>query len=335
MSALGPPTDEVLKTGDAKTPPDVRRPGKPPTVPVQSRLSAAPPSRREAHRAPPDRPATASAPAPRPTKPTPSARPYAVPAPIPPSEEQPFPRIGVETELGGLFFLLNVGMFLGLYGDFTTPDEPGIALDPWDFVELLGRSLLGPDTPPDDAVWPLLAGLAGRRPRERPGRGFEPPSDWRIPADWLEPFDAEGEWLWSAANEKLRVVHPAGFPVVAVGLRGRDAQALLHRELRRYRVRPLLRRASLPRESRVPLRRWIGRLGAYAAARIQVALGDSDRRHAVDTVLRRRATVFTTETHVDVSLSLSSLAIEIRLAGLDRDPGWIPAAGRFVAFHFE
>jgi hypothetical protein len=120
-----------------------------------------------------------------------------------------------------------------------------------------------------------------------------------------------------------------------VALRGGDVQARLGRELRRYGVRPLLRRAALPAESRVPLRRWAGRLGTYAAARIQVSLADPDRAHAVDTVLRRRATVFITETHVDVSLSLSSLAIEIRLAGLDRDPGWIPAAGRFVAFRFE
>jgi hypothetical protein len=25
----------------------------------------------------------------------------------------------------------------------------------------------------------------------------------------------------------------------------------------------------------------------------------------------------------------------VRLAGLDRDPGWVPAAGRRVAFHYE
>jgi hypothetical protein len=39
--------------------------------------------------------------------------------------------------------------------------------------------------------------------------------------------------------------------------------------------------------------------------------------------------------HVDVVLSLAELPVEIRLAGLDRDPGWIPAAGRYLAFHFR
>jgi hypothetical protein len=42
-----------------------------------------------------------------------------------------------------------------------------------------------------------------------------------------------------------------------------------------------------------------------------------------------------TPTRVDVLMKLNELPIAIRLAGLDRDPGWVPAAGRFVAFRFE
>jgi hypothetical protein len=45
--------------------------------------------------------------------------------------------------------------------------------------------------------------------------------------------------------------------------------------------------------------------------------------------------VFITPTHVDVALRLADLPLQVRFAGLDRTPGWIPAAGRFVAFHFE
>src|SRR3712207_7928989 len=47
------------------------------------------------------------------------------------------------------------------------------------------------------------------------------------------------------------------------------------------------------------------------------------------------ARVVVTASHVDVHFRLSGLPIEIRLSGLDRDPGWVPAAGRFVAFHYE
>jgi hypothetical protein len=45
--------------------------------------------------------------------------------------------------------------------------------------------------------------------------------------------------------------------------------------------------------------------------------------------------VTVTATHLDVFFSLADLPIAIRLSGLDRDPGWTPAAARFIAFHFE
>ena len=82
----------------------------------------------------------------------------------------------VETEFGGLFYLINLGIFLGLYGDFTTPDEPGLQLNIWDFVALVGRELVGEEIE-SDAVWSLLARLAQREEGDQPGSGFEPPDD--------------------------------------------------------------------------------------------------------------------------------------------------------------
>jgi hypothetical protein len=38
--------------------------------------------------------------------------------------------------------------------------------------------------------------------------------------------------------------------------------------------------------------------------------------------------------HVEVSFALDTHPLAIRFAGLDRDPGWIPAAGRSVGFDF-
>jgi hypothetical protein len=45
--------------------------------------------------------------------------------------------------------------------------------------------------------------------------------------------------------------------------------------------------------------------------------------------------VSVTETRLDVTFALARLPFEVRLSGLDRDPGWVPAAGRYVAFHYE
>ena len=52
-------------------------------------------------------------------------------------------------------------------------------------------------------------------------------------------------------------------------------------------------------------------------------------------LIRQRGTIVTTPAHLDVTFSLERHPIEIRLAGLDRDPGWIANSGRHVAFHFD
>jgi hypothetical protein len=198
------------------------------------------------------------------------------------------------TRLGGLFYLLDVALALELYGDFTTPLEPGIALDPWDFVALLGAHLL--EAPlPADPVWPLLAGLASH-PRD----AFDPPREWRVPESWLAQFEPVPLVVRRTAG-RLVHWHPDGFPVVDVAL-GPDL-------------------------CRDPLDRWIAWIGAYLRARIG--------RELCARMLVQRAQVFVTPTRVDVALSLAELPIEVRLAGLDRSPGWIPAARRHVELHFE
>ena len=265
------------------------------------------------------------------------ARPVAAPAPPPwpaPEPEELTAQV-VDTQLGGVFYLLQLSLFLELYGDFTRPLEPGLRLSPWDFVALLGRKLLA-DPSRDDPLWPLLARLAGRRRRARPGAGFRPPRAWRTPKSWLEPFDHDGTWRWSAAGGTLRLVHPAGFPVVAVPRTDEPAQAQLARELRRLRpLAPSVERATLPREPGQALACWVARLAAYADARLRRALDLEPGEALDDVLLRRRARVFVTPTHVDVVLRLADLPLSVRFAGLDRTPGWIPAAGRYVALHFE
>jgi hypothetical protein len=272
-----------------------------------------------------------------------SAERAAVPAPPRPAQEQARattartptapepaePAEAIDTELGGLFFLVNLALHLDLLADFSAPDDPGIGLDPWDLVALLGARLLG-DRSSADPVWPLLARLAGRGPREPPGRDFAPPGDWRMPRDWLQPWPETDDWTWSAARGRLRVRHPAGFAVLDVA---GDASAL-DRELAPYAgVVRGLRRAHVPGDGARgrPATRWAHRLARYARPRLALALGADDP----DLLLRRPARVLVTPSHVDVVLVLAQHPLEIRLAGLDRDPGWIPAAGRFLAFHFE
>ena len=262
----------------------------------------------------------------------------------------------VETSYGGIFYLLNLAIALDLYGDFTRPLTPGIPLNIWDFVALLGLSLLGEPLCHDPAWW-LLAHLAARDAQEPPGKDFVPPEVWRVPRVWLVAFPEQTGWRWWVERERLRVYHPAGFIVLDLPLAQHDPQEQLAQEMREYRgnvVTPLVGVRSHHRGNVVTItcppgrvlvgarshhqphvKRWLNWLMPYVRARLCRALGLASVDDLPGLLCRHRASVRVTATHLDIFLSLQELPIEIRLSGLDRDPGWIPAAGRFVAFHFR
>jgi hypothetical protein len=52
-------------------------------------------------------------------------------------------------------------------------------------------------------------------------------------------------------------------------------------------------------------------------------------------LIRRRGRIARTPVHLDVRFPLEHHPIEIRIARLDRNPGWIPAAGVHIGFHFD
>jgi hypothetical protein len=242
------------------------------------------------------------------------------------------PDPGTWTSLAGIFYLLNVGVFLGLYGDFTSPRDTGISLDPWDFAALIGRRLLRRGDP-RDPVWNQLAELAGH---DRPGAGFRAPRCWRVPPAWLEPFEpARGPWRSTITGDRLRVLHPAGFVALDV-FAADDPPGQLQRELARIGVtrRPRPLRTSQTTHTARGTARWLGWVADYVRARLRIALGTRTADAAVTTVLERPGAVHVSPTRVDVHFSLDDLPVAIRLAGLDRSPGWIPAGGRHLEFHF-
>ncbi|HET6980072.1 MAG TPA: hypothetical protein VFI24_27310 [Pyrinomonadaceae bacterium] len=169
----------------------------------------------------------------------------------------------ISTDFGGVFYLINLGIYLGLYGDFTTPAEPGIELNIWDFVSLVGHELVG-ERLTTDPVWNLLERLSGRTEAEKPGSTFELKTD---------------------ADQSVQA--------------------------------------------------WLDRLMPGVRNRLQQALGLSETEDPGRLLCEHHARVCVTPTHVDVFMSLNELPIEIRFSGLDRDCGWVPAAGRFINFHFE
>jgi hypothetical protein len=166
-----------------------------------------------------------------------------------------------------------------------------------------------------DPLWGELASLAGRPKSVRPGLGFDPPDEWRAPAEWLAAFAEDCVPPPALINGRMISMHPAGFTMVDVPAETNVMDGA--RESSRTVDR---------------LQRWVGWMAGYFRARLVRALG---RKDAVALLCKRPARVALTLTHVDVTFALEHHPIELRIAGLDRDLGWIPAAGRYVAFHFE
>lgn len=66
----------------------------------------------------------------------------------------------------------------------------------------------------------------------------------------------------------------------------------------------------------------------YLAARLE-------QPEAIADYLLEPATLYLTRTHVDVVFALDQIRLDVRMAGLDQDPGWVPELARAIAFHYE
>jgi hypothetical protein len=239
---------------------------------------------------------------------SPAAEPATLGCEVAQSEPKTQFQPAAETAYGGVFFLLNVAVHLNLYGDFTAPLQPGLELNIWDFLSLLGSELTAGEIENDD-LWRVLAALAGRPEWQRPGAGFQPPGEWEMPPGWLNPFPEPCALQQVLCDGRRVTLHPAGFIV---------ADQICDAESRSEQVDVL--------------KRWSGWMTGYIRARLVRAFGRED---AAELLCRLPARVASTPMHVNVSFSLNHHPIEVRLAGTDRDPGWIPAAGRHVTFRFD
>jgi hypothetical protein len=241
-----------------------------------------------------------------------------------------------QTRYGGIFYLLNLGLYLGLYRDFTESSQADIDLDIWDFIALLGLRFLGEQIK-RDAVWDFLKSKAARGGDDDDasnefGRKFERRRDWRMPLFWLETFPKNQRWSWKLTKKRLVIRHAEGFNVVDAARRG-AAENQLEKEAEVYRG--LFSEIEMAEET-APLKsqNWLKNLTEYLEKRLCQALGldGCDELNAV--LFEHRASVVVSATHLDITFSLADLPLEVRFAGIDRDPGWIPAAGKFVYFHF-
>jgi hypothetical protein len=263
---------------------------------------------------------------------------WAIPdSPIAPQHQRPItPRVSpafeaaaLHTHYGGLFYLLNVALHLDLYADFTQPRRSGLALSPWDLLAWIGLRWFGASLQ-RDPLWAALAAWAGRAPDDEIGTAFTPPSPWQVPAAWLRPFERPEALTTRRIGDRILLRHPAGFCVCDL-----DAASAVQLPAELAGV-PIVEQPPRPPPPACSneRHRWLAHLARYVRARCALAL-QANRRDVPAMVARHAAHVIATPATIEIRLCLATLPLPIRVAGLDRDPGWVPAAGRSLRFVFD
>jgi len=205
------------------------------------------------------------------------------------------------TRVGGVFYLLNLIITLDLLAAFEGHWRLTAQLGPWGVLDVIARGLLCDQRDvADDALWALLTELAGRDPGQPPGH------DFTIPAGHPSPASR----IWPGLPDTLPVAEDASRAVDGPLIDGMSA------DLRSW------------------LRLAIPRISA-ALASLLAADSDAPDAGEVARLLRTPARIHVTRTHIDIVMALDGISIPARIAGLDRDPGWLPDFGRVVLFHFE
>jgi hypothetical protein len=276
---------------------EARTVSKPPSKTVAAPLDQSP-ARREAALLPHDRPPRVDEPAMSVTATTG----LTADAPLDTAEgadSERWETEGVRTELAGLLFLVNVMEHLHLPDCFEPRHGLASAVGAIGTLEALARGLCHPanEDVRADPLWALLAHLDGRAPRQPPLAEGLTTAGLALPEAWLRSADG----FVDAGDEET-----AG-------------------------LRSALESEGWPDS----LTAWLAFVLPFVRWRLLAALGADDDVDPLGALFRVPGRVFATDVHLDVVISVEGVRLPVRLAGLDRSPGWVQSMRRVVLFHFE
>lgn len=294
--------DRVDHGVESAPPERVARPQPSPAdaLPVELSSVPAPPSAHPPAVAPEDPPQRNKETAVEPALPAPltTAEPSIDAAPSPVLTERAWPAEGLPTRVGGVLYLINLMLALDLPESGEEGWQLASGVGPWGLLAALGRELLGDDfaAVEADPLWLALALLDSRPPGEQPG--FRLPHS--RPRRW-PTFEIPADWRQGSAA-------PTNDHVVRWWISGH--------------YRPLLAR-------------WLSLALPFVDWRLRAALHlPADTRLAEELFLLP-GQLYITASQIDLVTSLERISLPVRMAGLDRNPGWLPGWGRAVYFHFQ
>jgi hypothetical protein len=93
--------------------------------------------------------------------------------------------------------------------------------------------------------------------------------------------------------------------------------------------------AALRKGLRHRVSRWADDIVGQLRARLRDRIAeDATDHHVLTTVIARRGDIVADPGWFDVELALDEVTLPVRAAGLDTDPGWVPALGCVVRFRY-
>jgi hypothetical protein len=220
----------------------------------------------------------------------------------------------------------------------------------WAVLGALGHTLLGGRFTDDD-LWPVLAALGARDPRQ-PRPKLRSQLVFRLPPSWYDAVrPADEGFVWAAREGRLRLWSTLGFLLAEIDRDERPAGRQAAVELARWSAAPAeslvagrfdhapIERGRLVPPAGIcgPPAAWRERALPYLRHRLRRALaGDGGAAHDLaGEMLLVLGRLYVTATHVDLVAPLDAISVPVRRAGLDRDPGWVADLGRVILFHFR
>ncbi|MBK8814438.1 MAG: hypothetical protein IPN42_02535 [Methylococcaceae bacterium] len=251
---------------------------------------------------------------------------------------------GIDTQLSGVFYLINLMTQLDLPQFFEEDCRLASQVGAWGVLEIIARALLSEadGSFSHDPIWQALAELDGRAQDELPGGNFQGFERYYLPMLWPGNVGdtPANTYCWGTDGNRYSLWSEQGYiladdidlkPSATLRRYFPDAKADLSQHS--YANRPVAELGNPLLVGLNPLLgRWLALVLPYIKLRLRLALSGTP---ILTSLLLQPGRLYLTSTHVDLVLKLSNVSIPVRMAGLDFDPGWMPDFGRIVLFHYE
>ncbi len=262
----------------------------------------------------------------------------------------------IRTGLGGVLYLINLMQQLKLPECFESDWYLASQLGSWGTLEALARALLSnADTEwLNDPLWHALARLDNREPGVLPGNRFMGAIRYYLPPTWWALLSEQEKPMvfWATRKKQLRIWSDLGFVLVDRSEQNNVTKdyisTTLHPYFKSVRSVKVLRCAysdAPVNHFKTPclegmsstLLDWLALVVPFIRFYLASTLhpGSKDISELGKSVFTYPGNLYVTSCHVDLIMTLDSISLPIRRAGMDCNPGWLADFGRVISFHFD